>query len=194
MRAPGTTVTEVFGAGPAVAAAVIGDVRDISRFPGRDCFAAYHGTGQAEVSSGNRVICRLSLRGNRRLNHAVHMAAVTQIRFRHTKGRVCYDKKIAEGKTAKEALRALQRQVSDAIYQRLKAGARRAAASTAGPGGHPGNDTAASAAGLHPADRLFGQATPGPVPTLRPRPGRSKAAQAGSSRRTRRPAPAHTSA
>ena len=82
MRAPGTTVTEVFGAGPAVAAAVIGDVRDISRFPGRDCFAAYHGTGPAEVSSGNRVICRLSLRGNRRLNHAVHMAAVIRGRDR----------------------------------------------------------------------------------------------------------------
>ena len=194
VRASGTTVTEVFGVGPAVAAAVIGDVRDISRFPGRDCFAACNGTAPAEVSSGNRVIYRLSLRGNRRLNHAIHMAAVTQIRYRHTKGRVCYDKKIAEGKTPKEALRALKRQVSDALYQRMKADARRAAASTAGPGGHPGNDSVASAAGLHPADRLFGQATPGPAPTLRPRPGRSKAAQAGSSRRTRRPAPAHTSA
>ena len=44
VRASGTTVTEVFGVGPAVAAAVIGDVRDISRFPGPDCFAAYNGT------------------------------------------------------------------------------------------------------------------------------------------------------
>jgi transposase len=194
VRASGTTVTEVLGVGPAVAAAVIGDVRDISRFPGKDHFAAYNGTAPAEVSSGNRVIYRLSLRGNRRLNHAIHLAAVTQIRYRHTKGRACYDKKIAEGKTSKEALRALKRQVSDTIYQHLKADARRAAASTAGPGGHPGNGSVASAAGLHPADRLFGQATPGPVPTLRPRPGRSKAAQAGSSRRTRRRGPAHTSA
>jgi transposase len=80
-------VTEVFGVGPAVAAAVIGDVRDISRFPSRDCFAACNGTAPAEVSSGNRVIYRLSLRGNRRMNHAIHMAAVTQIRYRHTKGR-----------------------------------------------------------------------------------------------------------
>ena len=138
VRASGTTVTEVFGVGPAVAAAVIGDVRDISRFPSRDCFAAYNGTAPAEVSSGNRVIYRLSLRGNRRLNHAIHMAAVTQIRYRHTKGRAYYDKKIAEGKTAKEALRALKRQVSDAIYQRLKADARHAAASIAGPGRAPG--------------------------------------------------------
>ena len=74
------------------------------------------------------------------------MAAVTQIRYRHTKGRAYYDKKIAEGKTPKEALRALKRQVSDAIYQRMKTDARRAAAA-AGPGGHPGNGSVASGAG-----------------------------------------------
>ena len=67
---------------------------------------------------------------------------------------------------------------------------RRAAVSTAGPGGHPGNDSVASAAGLHPADRLFGQATPGPAPSLRPQPGPSKGARPGRSPRTRRPAPA----
>jgi transposase len=193
VRASGTTVTEVFGVGPVVAAAVIGDVRDISRFPGPDCFAAYNGTAPVEVSSGNRVIYRLSLRGNRRLNHAIHMAAVTQIRYRHTKGRAYYEKKLAEGKTSKEALRALKRQVSDAIYQKMKADARRSAAGITGPGGHPGNGSVASAAGSHPADRLFGQATPGPAPTLRPRPGPSKATHPGSSRRTRRSVPAHTS-
>jgi transposase len=192
VRASGTTVTEVFGVGPAVAAAVIGDVRDISRFPGPDCFAAYNGTAPVEVSSGGRVIYRLSLRGNRRLNHAIHMAAVTQIRYQHSKGRTYYDKKIAAGKTPKEALRALKRQVSDAIYQHLKADARRAAA--AGPGGHPGNGSVASVAGSHPADRLFGQATPGPEPTLRPRPGPSKATRPGSSRQAGRLVPEHTSA
>jgi len=115
VRASGTTVTEIFGVGPAVAAAVPGDVGDISRFATQDSFAAYNGTAPVEVSSGNRVIYRLSLRGNRRMNHAIHMAAVTQIRYRHTKGRAYYDKKIAEGKTSKEALRALKRQVSDAL-------------------------------------------------------------------------------
>ena len=78
------------------------------------------------------------------------------------------DKKIAEGKTPKEALRALKRQISDAIYKHLKADAARAAAAGAqGPGGQPGNDSVASAAGSHPERRLFGQATPGPVTTLR---------------------------
>src|SRR5262249_18335478 len=158
----GTSMTEVFGVGPAVAAAVIGDVRDISRFPGPDCFAAYNGTAPVEVSSGNRKACRLSLRGNRRLNHAIHMAAGTQIRYRHSKGRAYQEKKMAEGKTPKEALRALKRQVSDALYQPLKADARRAAA---GPGGPPGNGSSASVAGSPPEHRLFGQATPGPAPT-----------------------------
>jgi transposase len=161
-----------------VAAAVIGDTGDISRFASKDHFAAYNGTAPVEVSSGNRVIYRLSLRGNRRMNHAIHMAAVTQIRYRHTKGRAYYDKKLAEGKTSKEALRALKRQVSDALYQRMRADARRAAAaaSTTGPGGHPGNGSVASVAGLHPADRLFGQAAPGPAPTRRSRPDPSKTA------------------
>ena len=168
VRASGSTVTEVFGVGPFIAATMIGDVRDVSRFASRDRFAACDGTAPIEVSSGNRKVHRLSLRGNRRLNHAIHMAAITQIRYRHSDGRACYDKKIAEGKTPKEALRALKRQISDAIYQHLKADAARAAAAGAqGPGGQPGNDSVASAASSHPERQLFGQATPGPVTTLR---------------------------
>ena len=91
-----------------------GDVRDVARFGGRDRVAAYNGTAPVEVSSGNRTVYRLSLRGNRRLNHAAHMAAVTQVSHRTSDGRACYDKKIAQGKTPKEALRALKRKVSDA--------------------------------------------------------------------------------
>jgi transposase len=97
IQATGTSLTGVFGVGPVIAAAVIGDVRDVSRFPGRDHFAAYNGTAPIEVSSGQRKVYRLSRRGNRRLNHAIHMAAVTQIRHRHSQGRAYYDKKLAEG-------------------------------------------------------------------------------------------------
>ena len=57
------------------------------RFPGRDRFAACNGTAPIEVSSGNRKIYRLSRRGNRRLNRAIHMAAVTQVSHRHSEGR-----------------------------------------------------------------------------------------------------------
>jgi transposase len=104
------------------------------RFPGRDHFAAYNGTAPIEVSSGGRKIWRLSRRGNRRLNHAIHMAAVTQIRNRHSQGRAYFEKKLTEGKTRKEALRALKRQISDAIYACLQADARRAAGAKS-PGG-----------------------------------------------------------
>jgi Transposase IS116/IS110/IS902 family len=171
VRASGTSLTGIFGVGPVIAGTVIGDVRQVFRFPSRDHFAAYNGTAPVEVSSGDRKrVYRLSLRGNRRLNHAIHMAAITQIRHKHSDGRAYYDKKIAEGKTHKEALRCLKRRISDAIYAALVADARQSAAATRpqGPGGQPGNDSASSAAGSHPAHRLFGQATPGPATTIRP--------------------------
>ena len=150
VQATGTCLTGLFGVGPVIAAAVIGDVRDVSRFPGRDHFAAYNGTAPIEVSSGPRKVYRLSRRGNRRLNHAIHMAAVTQIHHRHSQGRAYYDKKLAEGKTPKaegktpkEALRSLKRQISNAIFACLQADAAR----DKGPGAQQGNDSVASAAG-----------------------------------------------
>src|SRR5579864_1952428 len=174
VRAAGTCLTRLFGVGPVIAAAVLGDVRHVSRLASRDNFASYNGTAPIEVSSGGRKVYRLSRRGNRRLNHAIHMAAVTQIRYRHTKGRAYYDKKLAEGKTPKEALRALKRQISDAMFACLQEDARRAAATTArSPGGQPGNHSATRAAGSHPDHRLFGPAThptttapfPAPLPS-----------------------------
>jgi septal ring factor EnvC (AmiA/AmiB activator) len=102
------------------------------------------------------------------------MAAITQLSHKHSEGRTYYEKKLAEGKTHKEALRSLKRKISDAIFARLQADARQAdarqaaAARAKGPGGHPGNDSASSAAGSHPARQLFGQATPGPGTSLRP--------------------------
>jgi transposase len=169
VRASGTSLTGIFGVGPVIAATVIGDVADVARFASRDHFAAYNGTAPVEVSSGNRKIHRLSLRGNRRVNHAIHMAAITQIRHARSEGRAYYDKKRAEGKTSKEALRSLKRQISNTIYASLQADTREIAGSAqAGPGGQPGNDSDSSAAGSHPGHRLFGQATPEPSPTLRP--------------------------
>jgi transposase len=169
VRASRTTLTEIFGVGPVIAGTIIGDIGSVWRFASRDHFAAYNGTAPIEVSSGGRITYRLSLRGNRRINHAIHMAAITQISHRHSNGRGYYDRKIAEGKTHKEALRCLKRRISNAIYARLQADARQAtAASATGPGGQPGNDSVSSAAGSHPGHQLFGQATPGPAASLRP--------------------------
>jgi transposase len=165
VRASGTSLTGLFGVGPVIAGTVIGDVRQVFRFPDRDHFASWNGTAPVEVSSGDRKkVCRLSLRGNRRVNHAIHMAAISQIRHKRSDGRAFYEKKVAEGKTHKEALRALKRRISDAIYAALVADARQAAAATCpeGPGGQQGNHSVTRAAGSHPEHRLFGQATPRP--------------------------------
>jgi transposase len=151
VRTSGTSLAQVFGVGPVIAGTIIGDVGDVARFPGRDHFASYNGTAPVEVSSGNRKTYRLSLRGNRRINHAIHMAAITQLRHKHSEGHAYYDKKVTEGKTCKEALRSLKRKISDAIFARLQADARQAAAArTKGPGGQPGNDSDSSAASSHP--------------------------------------------
>jgi len=163
VKASGTTLTDVFGIGPVNAGTIIGDAAQVSRFPGRDHFAAYNGTAPVEVSSGNRKIHRLSLRGNRRINHAIHMAAITQIRYKHSDGRAYYDKKIAEGKTHKEALRSLKRRISDAIFARLQADARQASAK--GPGGQP-EGTALTPA--RPAHTPNASSSDQPLPDLTP--------------------------
>ena len=116
--ASGTTVTEVFGIGSLMAAIVIGRTGDIRRFPSSGHFARHNGTAPIEASSGPKARHRLNPRGDRQLNHAIHMAAVTQVR-NDTPGRVFYLRKQDEGKTRKEAMRALKRHISDAVYQRL---------------------------------------------------------------------------
>jgi transposase len=146
VNASGTSVTELFGFGPVGTAIVVGYTRDIGRFANRDRFAAYNGTAPIEVSSGGRIVHRLPRRGNRQLNHAIHIAAITQIRRRHSPGRGYYERKLAEGKTTKEAIRALKRRISDALYDQLVADA----AAHAGPGGQPGTTEHVSVTGFAP--------------------------------------------
>jgi transposase len=153
VAASGSTTTEIFGVGPVVAATVLGDTGDVTRFATADRFAAYAGTAPIEVSSGPHKTYRLSRRGNRQLNHAIHIAAVTQIRNRHTAGRIYYDRKIAEGKSPKMALRALKRRISDTLYNTMTADARRAASRN--PGGQRGT-TLTPARPAHTPNQLFG--------------------------------------
>jgi transposase len=63
---------------------------------------------------------RLSRAGDRKLNHALYLMAIVQIRH-PTSGQVYYQRKRAEGKSSKEALRCLKRRLSDAVYRRLLA-------------------------------------------------------------------------
>jgi transposase len=124
LEASKTTVTEVYGIGPLTAAIIVGRVGDVRRFPTSGHFARHNGTAPIEASSGPIKRHRLNPRGDRQLNHAMHMAAVTQVRH-DTPGRAYYLRKQAEGKSRKEALRALKRRISDAVYQRLIADAHR---------------------------------------------------------------------
>ena len=119
VTASGTSLLELHGVGPIVAGFILGHVGDPARFPTPERFASYNGTAPIEASSGPRNRHRLNPRGNRKLNHALHLAAVTQVRH-DTPGRAYYQRKIAEGKSKKEALRALKRRISDAVWRQLQ--------------------------------------------------------------------------
>jgi transposase len=114
----GTTLTEIFGVGPILAAKIIGTVANVRRFSTKAHFASYSGTAPVEASSGEVVRHRLSLAGNRRLNNALHMVAVCQARS-NVRGGAYYRKKLAEGKSRKEALRCLKRRISDVVFKSL---------------------------------------------------------------------------
>ena len=118
VTASGTTLTAVHGVGPIVAAYLIGYTGDVCRFPTAGHYARYNATAPIAASSGPNPRHRLNPRGNRQLNHAVHMIAVTQVR-NDTPGRAYYLRKQAEGKSRKEAMRALKRRISNAIYRQL---------------------------------------------------------------------------
>ena len=100
-----------------------GRCRRVARFADRNRFASWTGTAPLDASSGEQNRHRLSRAGNRRMNHMIHIAAVTQFRL-DTDGRAYYRRKRAEGKKPLEAIRCLKRRISDAIYRQLVADAK----------------------------------------------------------------------
>jgi transposase len=120
IRAANTTVTDIHGVGPIVAAYLIGYSGDVRRFPTAGHYARYNATAPIEASSGPKVRHRLNPNGHRQLNHAIHIAALGQISHA-TPGRAYYLAKQADGKSRKEAMRCLKRRISDAVYQQLRA-------------------------------------------------------------------------
>jgi len=118
VKASGTSLTEICGLGPITAAIIIGNTGNIDRFATKARFASYNGTAPIDASSGPKVRHRLNPRGNRQLNWAIHVVAISQLRH-DTIGRAFYDRKIEEGKTPKEAIRALKRRLSDVVYRHL---------------------------------------------------------------------------
>jgi transposase len=126
----GSTLTDVHGLGPVLAAKILAHSGDITRFPSRHHYASYCGTAPIEASSGDQRRHRLSRAGNRQLNAAVHVIAVCQARDPGP-GRNHYQRKLTESKTPAEARRSLKRQLSNVIYKRLLADHQRTLRSSA---------------------------------------------------------------
>jgi transposase len=114
----GSRLQQLHGIGPSGAARLIGDIADISRFTSRAHFASWNGTAPIDASSGDQNRHRLSRAGNRRINRVLHIMAVVQLR-NDTEGRRYYRRKLAQGKTTMEAMRALKRRLSDIVYRQM---------------------------------------------------------------------------
>lgn len=119
----GTTLTAICGIGNIGAATILAIAGNVTRFPSKAAFATFAGTAPIAASSGDTIRYRLNRGGNRQLNKVLHTAAKTQARIPGA-GRDYYQRRRAEGKTTAEALRALKRHISNAVYRTLQADAR----------------------------------------------------------------------
>jgi transposase len=160
VAATGSRLTEVDGVGPVVAARLLARTRRASRFPTAAAFASYAGVAPVEVSSAERVRHRLPRGGDRQLNFALHIVALTQVRMRSSSGRAYYDTKIAAGKTHNEAMRCLKRRLADHLWRLM---IRDEGSQAAGPGGHQGATLQSSAAGSTPTASSSEKSLPEPA-------------------------------
>jgi transposase len=106
------------GCGPVTAAIIIGHTAGAKRFPTDACFARHTGTAPIPASSGNTKRHRLHRGGDRQLNHALHIIALSRART-DPATRAYLDRRHAEGKTKKEALRCLKRHLARRIWRLL---------------------------------------------------------------------------
>ena len=154
-------VTDICGIGALGTALILGEVGDVRRFKTKHHFASYTGTSPIDVSSGDQDRHRLNRGGNRRLNYALHVAALVQIRH-STQGREYYLRKRAEGKKPLEAMRCLKRRLSDVVFHALQEDLR-ARLQVAGPEGHSGTTLTSSATDLTPMASSSDKSLTGPA-------------------------------
>jgi transposase len=109
---------EIRGCGVITAARILAEVGDPTRFASEARLASYAGVAPLDASSGRQQRHRLNRAGNRRLNRALYTIALTQIRI-HPPAREYFARRLTEGKTRREALRALKRQLIRTIYRVL---------------------------------------------------------------------------
>jgi transposase len=160
VEATKTSITAIKGVGITTAAVILGEVGDIRRFPSKHHFASYTGTAPIEVSSGEVERHRLSRAGNRKLNSALHHAAMSHKRT-DEQGIAYYGRKLAAGKGKRGALRCMKRRLSDAVYRALVDDLARAEA--AGPEGHSGATTKSCASDPTPMVSPSEQSLTGPA-------------------------------
>jgi transposase len=108
------------GVGVLTAARLIADVADIDRFKTDAQLALYAGAAPLDASSGRQLRHRLNRTGNRQLNSALHVIALTQIRI-YAPARGYLARRRSEGKTTTEAIRALKRHLARMIFRIFKA-------------------------------------------------------------------------
>ena len=160
VAAHGSRLTEVDGIGPVIAGRLLGRTRRASRFATASAFASYAGVAPVEVASADRARHRLPRGGDRQLNLALHIVALTQVRMRGSTGRAYYDTKVAAGKSHNEAMRCLKRRLADRVWRLMLGDEHRLAA---GPGGHSGATLTSSAAGSTPTTSSSDKSLPGPA-------------------------------
>jgi transposase len=122
VRALAPKLLEIVGVAALTAAKIVAETADIRRFRSKDAYARHNGTAPLPVWSSNTVRHRLSRTGNRQLNASIHRIAVTQKRC-HDEAQTYLDRRMANGNTKTEALRALKRKLSDVVYRALLADA-----------------------------------------------------------------------
>jgi transposase len=121
VRTLAPSLLEVPGCGVLSAAVIVGETAGVHRFRDKDAFARFTGTAPVPVWSGSsKGKVRLNRGGNRSVNCALHMIAVTQARGIGP-GREYLDKQLTRGKDRVAALRLLRRRLSDVVFTALRA-------------------------------------------------------------------------
>jgi transposase len=113
-------LTQLPGCGPVSAAKLLCEIGPIDRFRSDAQLARHAGVAPLEASSGKHQRHRLDRGGNRQLNCALHRIAITQGRI-HAPARAYLERKQSEGKSRREAIRCLKRQLARIVYSTLKA-------------------------------------------------------------------------
>ena len=123
MRALAPELLALPGCSALLAAQLVGQVAGAGRFSSEAAFAMHAGTAPLPVSSGKSTRHRLSRCGNRRLNAAIHMIAITQARM-HPPAIAFMERKQGEGMSSREARRCLKRHIARTVFRALLSGER----------------------------------------------------------------------